>query len=231
MLARRLLALVAVVFSVARCADQPTTVRPPAAPQFVRWATPSLPQFSASTLLPNANPNSRRALFSPPISLERYSAGFWAVRGETRSIRINYQDAQGGTDSPFLELTITDPVFVPGVGDLAMGDSVYVTVAVDTNRLGVSLEPTGTQFGTPSHLQIWYGGANGDLNADGMVDSVDAYVENQLLGLWYSEAGSDFHPVPAVQSLNDKSFSSEIPHFSVWVLAWVVDYLDWATSW
>jgi len=231
MFARRLLALIAVVFSVARCADQPTTVRPPATPQFVRWANHSQPQFSAATLVPGGNPDGRRALFTPPISLDRYSASFWAVRGETRSIRINYQDAQGGTDAPFLELTITDPVFVPGVGDLAMGDSVYVTVSVDTTRLGVSLEPTGTQFGTPSHLQIWYGGAGGDLNADGVVDSVDAYVEHQLLGLWYSEGGTDFHPVPSVQSLTDKSFTSEIPHFSEWVLAWVVDYLDWATSW
>lgn len=229
MFARRLLVVIAVALSVARCADQPTTVRAPATPQFLRWATTLQPQFSATTLVPGRD--GRRPFFAPPISLDRYTVSFWAVRGETRSVRINYLDAEGGSENAFLELTTTDPVFVPGVGDVAMGDSVLLTVSIDTVKLGVSLEPTGTQFGTPAHLQIWYGGAGGDLNADGVVDSVDTYVEHQLLGLWYSEGGEDWRPVPAVHSLDDKSFTSEIPHFSEWVLSWVVDYLDWAVSW
>jgi len=156
---------------------------------------------------------------------------FWAVRGEERSVRINYQSTIDDATHPFLDLSITDPVFAPGVGDLAVGDSVLVTVSIDTVRLAISLEPTGMQFGTPAKLQIWYGGAGGDLNGDGVVDSSDAYVEHQLLGLWYREGDAAWHPVPASHSVDDKSFTSELPHFSEWELCWVSDFLDWTASW
>lgn len=229
MLARRLLALVAVVFSVARCAEQPTAIQPPATPAFVRWAGSVKPQFSASSVLPRRD---GRGLFqTPPISLDQYSVSFWAVRGESRSVRINYMDAQGGNEHPFLVLTTTDPVFVPGVGELAVGDSALLTVTIDTVNLGVSLEPTGLQFGEPAQLTISYGGANGDLNGDGMVDSVDTYVEHQLLGVWYREGESPWSPIPANHSFENKSFTTALPHFSEYLLGFVEALMDWATSW
>jgi hypothetical protein len=168
-------------------------------------------------------------LQSPPLSLDQYSVSFWAVRGEARSVQINYRDVAGGTAHPFLLLTTTDPAIVPGRGELALGDSVLVTVSLDTIHLGVSLEPTGLQFGVPAQMQIWYGGAGGDLNGDGLADSTDAYVEKQLLGLWYREGSVDpWTPVPATQSLADKSFTSELPHFSEYEL---LSLLDWVVSW
>jgi len=68
---------------------------------------------------------------TPPLSLDQYAVSFWAVRGESRSVQINYSSSIDNDVHPFLLLTTTDPQFVPGVGELAMGDSVLITVTVD----------------------------------------------------------------------------------------------------
>jgi hypothetical protein len=156
---------------------------------------------------------------APVVSLSQYQATFWAKRGVSRSVQINYS-AAGGT-SPFMKLTISDPTYVPGRGNIAMGDSVLVTATVDPSSLTVSLEPHETQFGTPSQLKIWYSGAGGDLNGDGLVDSDDSYIENQLLGMWYRAVpGDPWVTITATQSLTEKSFTSQLPHFSQYAVAW-----------
>jgi hypothetical protein len=157
---------------------------------------------------------------------------FWAVRGQARSVQINYLSSTGDTSAPFLRLTITDPVYVPGIGDLAPGDSVLVTVNIDPATIKVSLEPTGTRFGDPAQLQISYGGAGGDLNADGVVDSTDARIETQLLGLWYREgADSAWAQIPASQSLADKSFIAALQHFSEYDVSFDASFSEYAVSW
>jgi len=230
MVARRSLLVLALALAVVRCTDHPAAgPHTPMAPQALRWSPSVQPHFSA--ISSGASGNGGTLFATPPLGLDQYSVSFWAVRGEARSVQINYQNAIDDATHPFLNLTVSDPVFVPGVGELAMGDSVLVTVAIDTVRLAVSLEPSGLQFGTPSRLQIWYGGAGGDLNGDGIVDSTDTYVEHQLLGLWYREGNSPWAPVPVAHSLDDKSFISDLPHFSEWELCWVEDFLDWAVAW
>jgi hypothetical protein len=112
-------------------------------------------------------------------------------------------------------------VYVPGSGDLAAGDSVLVTVTIDPSTIKVSLEPTGLLFGDPAQLRISYGGADGDLNGDGVVDDADAYIESQLLGMWYREGtDSAWERIPALESLADKSFTSALPHFSEYAISW-----------
>jgi hypothetical protein len=163
------------------------------------------------------------------VGLDNYVVSFWAVRGESRSVQINYQSAIDGGTHPFMMLTTTDPQFVPGVGELAMGDSVLITVTVDTTKIGVRMEPTGLQFGAPAEFKMWYGGANGDFNGDGVADSTDADIEAQLLGLWYRENQSDsWTNLPAVQSVEEKSFTYALPHFCEYAVA---ELLEWATSW
>lgn len=228
MFVRRSLMVFALALSVARCANQPTALhRSPSAPQFVRWADNITPQFNSTAI--RASRTGTPAQLTPPLGLQQYAVSFWAVRGESRSVQINYSSSIDTATHPFLMLTTTDPQFVPGVGELAMGDSVLVTVRVDTTRIGVSLEPTGLLFGAPAELKIWYDGAGGDLNGDGVVDSTDAHIEAQLLGLWYREGQSNpWTPLPAVQSLEEKSFTYAIPHFSDYFIA---ELLDWAVSW
>ena len=224
---RRSLMVLALALATARCADQPTAVQRPAGPQFLRWA--ASPQFSARTSDPRARRSGAMAL-TPPLSLDAYQVSFWAVRGESRSVQINYSSSIDSVAHPFLRLTATDPQFVPGVGQLAMGDSVLITVTIDTTKIGVRLEPTGMLFGDPAQLTIWYSGASGDLNGDGVVDSTDAKIEAQLLGLWYRELDGDpWTKLAATQSLNEKSFSYALPHFSEYDVA--ADLLEWSVGW
>jgi hypothetical protein len=167
---------------------------------------------------------------TPPLSLDQYVVSFWAVRGESRSVQINYSSSIDTLAHPFLVLTTTDPQFVPGVGELAMGDSVLVTVTVDTSKLGVSLEPHGLQFGEPAQMKIWYDGAGGDLNGDGVADSTDAMIEAKLLGLWYRATPSDpWTHLAANQSLDEKSFRYALPHFSEYEIAEAL--LEWSVGW
>ena len=70
---------------------------------------------------------------APSVALTQYQATFWAKRGQSRTLQINY--AAGGGTSPFMKLTVSDPTYVPGRGNLAMGDSVLVTATVDPNAL------------------------------------------------------------------------------------------------
>ena len=132
-----------------------------------------------------------------------------------------YLSSTGDTSSAFLRLTTADPAWVPGLGDLAPGDSVLITVTIDPTNIKISLEPTGLLFGDPAQLQVSYGGAGGDLNGDGLVDDTDAYIESQLLGIWYREGvDSAWSRVSAAQSLSDKSFRSALQHFSEYALCW-----------
>ena len=223
MFVRRSLLVFALALMVVRCADQPTAVNAPAAvnasttPQFLTWAGNVAPQFSATSSTHRGNGRER---MSPPVSLDRYTASFWAVRGEARSVQINYQSSIDDSTHPFLRLTTTDPAFVPGVGTLARGDSVLITVIVDTTKIGVTLEPSGLQFGHASKLEIWYGGAGGDMNGDAVVDSTDASIEQQLLGLWYREGEADqWTHMSASQDVGEKSFTYALPHFCEYAIA------------
>ncbi len=226
-------ALIPVAFALVAvgCADerQPTAVPPTPTPHALRWAGSAAPRFIATNLpFSQGGQGGLLPFLSGGLSLDRYTATFWAVRGQERSVQINYLSATGDTSAPFLRLSIADPAYVPGLGDLALGDSVLLTVTIDTVHIGVSLEPTGLRFGNPAQLQIWYGGAGGDLNGDGVVDAQDALIETQLLGMWYREGvASAWAKIPAVQSVGDKSFISALLHFS----DYEVSFSEYAVSW
>jgi hypothetical protein len=229
-----LIPLALALLAVGCAGPHPTAVQQPPAqgPHFLLWAGNSPPQFraidpSAGTAaggggLPSGSGGLSFDLApGSGIRLAHSTATFWAVRGQQRSAQINYVSVTGDTTSPFLRLTISDPATVPVVGALAPGDSVLITVTIDTLKIAVSLEPTGLQFGDPAQLQIWYGGAGGDLNADGVVDSTDARIESQLLGLWYREGTyATWTRIPAAQSLADKSFTSSLLHFCDYAVSW-----------
>ena len=229
MFVRRSLIPIAAMLFAAACADS-VGVRPlgdqPSAvsqPHFLRWAGEAPPRFSAIGSLTGRmmKREGGEALAGTPgeLSLDQNTATFWAVRGQERSVRINYLGINGDASSPFLRLVITDPVFAPGIGDLAPGDSVLISVVVDPRNIKVSLEPTGLQFGEPAQLDLSYGGAGGDLDGDGVVDSSDAYVETQLLGMWYREG--DSNPWTRIPDVHEqKSFTSALPHFSEYAVSW-----------
>lgn len=231
MSARHVLMPLALALLANGCTDaRPTEILQPApTPHGVRWAGGQLPQFTAGGVLPEGDAQEGlHAFLSDGLSLDRNTVSFWAVRGQQRSIQVNYLSATGGTSTPFLQLTLTDPVFVPGRGNLAMGDSVRITVTIDPNAIAVSLEPTGLQFGNPAQMRISYGGAGGDLNGDGLVTPADAVIEAKLLGMWYQESAADpWEPIPATQTIQDRSFTCPLQHFS----RYAVSFLEYAVSW
>jgi hypothetical protein len=228
-LARRSLAFAALAISVASCADQSTAVKP-AAPEFLEWADTTV-QFSANVSYPTPSDSGTGLVyFGPRVNLERTHVTFWAVRGESRSVQIDYKSRRNSEPRPFLLLTTTDPRFVPGLGELAVGDSVLITVKVNTRKLSVSLEPTGLQFGEPGQLTIWYGGGRRERDRHGEADDDDDdALDDADLGLFYRE--DQHHPwtyLSATQSIADRSFSYAIPHFSDYAVAtlreWAVQY-------
>lgn len=227
---RRPLIPLALVLLAVGCSDErPTGVPPTATPHVLRWAGSVPTQFIAPNLPSSGSGHGGlRASMSDGLSLDHNTVTFWAVRGEERSVQINYLSSTGDTSFPFLHLAITDPVFVPGRGDLMPGDSVLITVTVDPADIKVSLEPTGLQFGDPAQLQIWYAGAEGDMNGDGVLDETDAQIEAHLLGLWYREgADSAWTVIPATHSLADRSFISALRHFC----DYEVSFSEYAVSW
>jgi hypothetical protein len=223
MFVRRALIPLALVLFAGGCADEnvPTAAPPAPTPHALRWAGSIAPQFIAPH-------DGLQPSLSSGLSLDRNTVTFWAVRGQQRSVQINYASSSGRTDSPFLLLSITDPFYAPGRGWIRSGDSVLVTVTVDPSNIKVSLEPTGLLFGESAKMKIWYGGAGGDLNGNGVVNGGDGQIESQVLGLWYREGrNSPWTTIPATQSLADKSFTAALRHFS----EYEVCFLEYAVSW
>jgi hypothetical protein len=155
----------------------------------------------------------------PP--LDKFDVSFTAVRGQPSSVQINYQGPAGSAAQPFLRLDVADPVYVPGRGNLAPGDSVTMTVTVDPVNILVRLEPSGIRFGQPAGLNLWYGGAGGDLNGDGVVDATDADIESRLLTIWCQEGpGDSWTGLPGVRSPLDQTLTVQLPHFSNYAVAY-----------
>lgn len=228
MFVRRSLIVAALAISVARCGDQPTAVQP-GGPQFLEWADTTL-QFSSNVSQAGGGGAGDGELYmGPRVNLEQTRVSFWAVRGESRSVQIDYKGRRNAEPRPFLLLTTTDPQFVPGIGELAVGDSVLITVKVNTRKLSVSLEPTGLQFGAPGSLTMWYTGARREHEEDDQYDDSDENIDDTDLALFYRE--DQKHPwsqLTATQSFADHSFTYAIPHFSDYAIA---KLREWAVGW
>lgn len=149
---------------------------------------------------------------------------FWAYRSKDQSVQINYR-APDGSWWPYLAFKVPkDALYAwPNGASILKGDSVPITITVDTVSLLLHLEPTGLVFNSliPAQLQVWYTGANPDYDGNGVVDSTDALVEQTKLGVWVQEFTlNPWSNVTAVQSIASKLFSANLQHFSGYAISW-----------
>lgn len=162
----------------------------------------------------------QQAPTAPPLETDRVS--FWAYVGKASTVTVNYQPAAGQSlGEPFLRFDIPKHGLVAGAGGVPLnrGDSVAVTLTIDSVSFSVHFQPSGVLFSTkfPANLTIWYENANPDLNGDGVVDRKDQHLE-QLLAIWYNA-----HPWSQLSSKNNTtqlSVSAALYHFSEYALCW-----------
>src|SRR5882762_9218783 len=135
MSARRALIPIALTLLAVGCSDerQPIGVPPTPTPHVLRWAGHMPPQFIAPDggVVQSASRGVMASL-TGGLSLDNNVVTFWAVRGEARSVQINYLSSTGDTSFPFLHLTITDPGYMNGDGVVDEGDA-----QIETSLLGL----------------------------------------------------------------------------------------------
>jgi hypothetical protein len=209
---RRYVISLALVLVAAGCSDQ--TGPSPAA----------FPMPLADVVSPPPGTHILRQSATAP-RLTTYQVSFWAKRGSQKTIFLNYRRAPGQWfPDPFLRFKIPMNGLVAGAGGvpLARGDSVLITLTIDTVFFNVEFQPSGVLFSksSPAQLAIWYENASPDLNGDGVVDVVDETLKEQL-AIWYR--GSKAGAWKQVWSKNDPSeqvVTAALYHFSQYAVAW-----------
>src|SRR6058998_3655068 len=211
MRAHRLRLPVALALFAAGCVDEtgpsPTGVRPPLA---------AVASYSGVHIL-RQSPTAPR--------LQAYRVAFWARRGTQTTVGVNYRPAPGKWfGDPFLRFRIPINGLVAGANGvpLARGDSVRITLTIDSLSFLVDFQPSGVLFSTssPAQLAIWYQDANPDLNGDGVVDATDQALEAQL-AIWTQSNKMD--PWKQLSSGNDttqKLVTAALYHFSQYAVSW-----------
>jgi len=157
--------------------------------------------------------------------LQTYQVSFWAKRGTQTTVFVNYRRRPGQWfPDPFLRFRIPINGLVAGADGvpLARGDSVRITLTIDTVSFNVDFQPSGVLFSnsSPALLAIWYQDANPDLNGDGIVDAADQALKDQL-AIWYR--GSKAGAWKQVWSKNDTSqevVAAALYHFSQYAVCW-----------
>src|SRR6266508_1215401 len=210
---RRYLMPLTVVLVAAGCTDQtgpsPTAVAVPLA-----------------AVVPPPPPGTHILQQSPTAPrLQTYQVSFWARRGTQTTVFLNYRRAPGQwLADPFLRFKIPINGLVAGAGGvpLVRGDSVRITLTIDTVLFNVDFQPSGVVFSksSPAQLAIWYQNADPDLNGDGVVDAADQVLEEQL-AIWYRGTKADAWK--QVWSKNDSSqevVTAALYHFSQYAVGW-----------
>lgn len=165
----------------------------------------------------------RQAPTAPP--LETYRVSFWAYKGAASTVTVNYQPGAGqSVGQPFLRFDIARNGLLAGGGGVPLrtGDSVAVTLTIDSVRFAVNFQPSGVVFspGSVATLTLWYQNADPDLNGDGVVDAADEALKQQL-ALWYRRGNT--YSWLKLSSDNDTTLpavSTALYHFSEYAVSW-----------
>ena len=200
----------ALVVAVAACTDatgpRSAAVQPPVADYI---APPPLPILRQSPTAP---------------LLKTYRTSFWAKRGTQTTIGVNYRRRPGQwLSDPFLRFRIPINGLVAGAGGapLERGDSVLVTLVIDTVYFRVDFEPSGLVFSSssPAQLTFWYQNADPDLNGDGFVNAIDATLK-QYLAIWSKSGKSPWGKLTSKNDPYQQLVAADVFHFSQYAVSW-----------
>ena len=112
------------------------------------------------------------------------------------------------------------PSTSPSPWRLGQHDSVLITLTIDSATFAVQFAPTGLVLSRqhPATLAIWYGNADPDLNGDGVVDSTDQALQNQL-AVWVQDSQSPWLKVSS-GTVTGQWITTVVPHFSEYAVSW-----------
>ncbi len=164
----------------------------------------------------------RQSPTAPP--LEAYRVSFWAYKGKASTVTVNYQPAAGQwVGQPFLGFDIPKNGLAAGAdgAPLKRGDSVWVTLTIDSVSFSAHFQPSGVLFSTkfPATLTMWYENADPDLNGDGVVNGKDKQLERQL-AFWYHAAKTHWSRLSSDNDTALQSVSTALYHFSEYAVSW-----------
>ena len=203
---------VALAVVVAGCSDfaAPSTpaVQPPRT-QTLATTTSSIPMLRQAATAPR---------------LKTYQMSFWAKRGTQTTIGVNYRRVPGQfTSDPFLRFKIPINGLVAGADGvpLGRGDSVLITLTIDTIYFKVDFQPSGVVFSSssPAQLAFWYQDANPDMNGDGVVDGADQLIE-QNLAVYSKSGGSSWGKLLSRNDPTQQVVGAQVLHFSQYAVSW-----------
>jgi hypothetical protein len=148
---------------------------------------------------------------------------FWAVRGRSHALGIHY--VSGATTQPFLQLSLPADALLrrPDGTMFADGDSVLISLTVDSSLVMVTFTPSGLTFNptSPLTVDVFYGAADLDLDGDGDVDPVDEALRLERLGVWYQEfTGTPWERTAASHDPESRRFAVSLYHFSGYAVSW-----------
>jgi hypothetical protein len=203
---------------------------PPAAPSVdgsrqlhsLRWKPGATPRFAVTR--PAGDIGAVYAAPPAPSELSTNQVSFWAYMSQDASVQVDWLDADS-TWQPYVSLSVPAGSLLqrPDGSFFAAGDSIEITLTFDTTEIVFEAEPSGLVFNplVPATLQVWYGGTDPDFNGDGVLNWLDNYIENVLLGLYTrQDPDDDWSPLSAVQSLLAKRFTASLLHFCGYAVDW-----------
>ena len=105
---------------------------------------------------------------------------------------------------------------------LDRGDSVRITLTIDSVSFQVDFRPSGVLFSksSPAQLAIWYQDANPDLNGDGRVDGTDQALEQQL-AIWTQSNKTDaWKQLSSGNDTTQQLVTAALYHFSLYAVSY-----------
>lgn len=154
------------------------------------------------------------------------SASFWAVKGQDRRVRLYYVPSAGSIDTvDFMTFRVDKESLDrrPDGTAIAAGDSVLITVTLtDPANLIVDFQPAGLRFSAakPARLHYYLGYTDADRNRDGVVNTVDDVLSQELM-FWRREApGQPWVAQQSALNLAEQQIETDILGFTGYAVAY-----------